>query len=464
MADIVLVKRSNNANSSVPHSGQESKNPKVRNFSKFKERSVSVPLSLVERDNFDILKEIENAHSNLLTVLLTYIPKGSENNNKIGNRTGIKILNEEFIKVLRDQSKYKELSEDNLRLIYPITTLILLENDTSEKDSSKLFEFIYNELISCKNSINGNYTFNKSPRLILRKSASRLLGELKSKKGDPDHQKRYEQIKKLIRSNLRIIDMNRNELVIRNKPFIFDQAMNFVNKDPSPFNQVDDLVQEGNIGLLNSIDRFDLRKGYTLLTFAGLAIRRQMFGCSGNDFVQEDAVYRRKYYKLTEEYGRHPSFEEVARAIGKSVRIETVRLHLMANYFLFKNPTSLDTGNTHGNDDADSLYEILDSGVPIPEKIYAKKEIKDLFRKAVIDYMLDPCDGGANPRDTDKAFRNIDIILRRFGLGKAGYIETQEEIAEGYVTTRRGVAGHITRERIRQIEEEKIPGILKKIK
>jgi RNA polymerase sigma factor (sigma-70 family) len=189
-----------------------------------------------------------------------------------------------------------------------------------------------------------------------------------------------------------------------------------------------DLVQEGNLGLIKAVEKFDYKKGFRLNTYASWWIRESI-----NRAIEEKSriiripVYmNEKFYKikkaakeLFQDEGRDFSILDVAHKI-KMPPPEVAKIMTA-----FKEPVSLETSQV---DDIDPLENFLSDNRPSPVESICEEIIKDNAAK-IIDTL---------PQ------REAEILKLRFGLGEEGE-KTLEEVGDRF---------NVSRERVRQLENK----------
>jgi len=189
-----------------------------------------------------------------------------------------------------------------------------------------------------------------------------------------------------------------------------------------------DLINEGNIGLMKAVERFDPAKGGKLSTYGSWWIKQSIKRALANQsktirlpvhLVDKIAKMRRMAMKLQEELGREPSDDELAAEMGMSAsRVSQMRTAAIR-------PASLDA--PIGDDESNNFSEIVqDENAATPYKQLEDKTVTKMLREMV--KTLDD--------------REATILRYRFGLD-GGSEKTLEEVGQKF---------GVTRERVRQIQ------------
>lgn len=220
------------------------------------------------------------------------------------------------------------------------------------------------------------------------------------------------------------VDEARRQIIEPNLRLVVSVAKRYSGKGLS----LEDLIQEGNLGLMKAADRFDYRKGFKFSTYATWWIR-QAIGRAVSDYsrtiripvhmIENMYAVHKIMSTYTQEFGVKPEPEEIARRAALPVE------RVFDVLKISDEPLSLDAAV--GEDDALLKEFIEDTSTPSPFDRAVREEMK-----LHIDRIL-----------SSLSTKEEMVIRKRFGIG-CGQPLTLDEIGQEF---------EVTRERVRQLQE-----------
>ncbi|SHK34793.1 RNA polymerase sigma factor RpoD [Thermocrinis minervae] len=318
-------------------------------------------------------------------------------------------LYQKYTKKLRE---YK-LRKEKLEKIHPnVDELIKLYDSNKElqKRAERLgydfvkFQMLRDEYLTLKKEINEL----KNKMGILPEELDRVISIIKEGRTQVVQAKQV-----MVKCNLRLVVSIAKKYVNRGLHFL-------------------DLIQEGNMGLIKAVDKYDYRKGYKFSTYATWWIRQAITRAIADQartiripvhMIETMNEINREAKKFFQDHGREPTPEELAQRLGISV--EKVKRVLKSS----QEPISLDT--PIGDDEDTHLRDFIeDRSVPSPEEQVHRRVLREHLIKVLQTL-------GEKERE---------ILMYRYGLVD-GTEYTLEQIGKMF---------NVTRERIRQIENKAI--------
>lgn len=301
---------------------------------------------------------------------------------------------------------YDYLEKNGVDILYPVTEESILPDDDLDNDDSEDIDLSNIDLTVPEGVATDDPVrmyLREIGRVPLLSATEEYELAVRAADGDESAKKRF------VEANLRLVVSIAKKYTGRGMTFL-------------------DLIQEGNMGLLKAVDRFDYNKGFKFSTYATWWIRQAITRAIADQartiripvhMVETINKLVRTQRALLQQLGREPHAEEIA--VEMNLPVERVREIMKIS----QEPVSLET--PIGEEEDSHLGDFIqDDNIPVPAEAAAYTVLQEEL-KSVLDTLTE---------------RERTVLTMRFGL-EDGHARTLEDVGREF---------NVTRERIRQIE------------
>lgn len=333
-------------------------------------------------------------------------------NHEIDNQDKISIA-EEIVKVVK---KIEDFESSTVKIMKKFRftdqkQMKILSRAVEKEKDKRQFEDEFNMPIEKIKELIKKYKNNDASLKSIEFKYNNSVEELKSAGND-------------VAKGLFLVNNAKDKLVKANLRLVVSIAKKYTNRGLHFF----DLVQEGNIGLIKAVDKFEYRKGYKFSTYATWWIRQAITRSISDQartirvpvhMIEQINKVLREARILTQKLGREPTDEEIAVELDWQVgKVKSVKN-------VAREPVSLET--PIGEEDDSLLGEFIeDKGFENPANFATFKDFQEQLSEVI--------------KTLTK--KEQDVLKMRYGL-EDGYSLTLEQVGDIF---------NVTRERIRQIE------------
>lgn len=296
--------------------------------------------------------------------------------------------------------------------------MALRELIEENKDKTELLKDLWEEISHAKRNI------SKFPG-VRDKLVTLIIKSLRDAAEREENPGIYSELLEEAERHIAVIELAKHKIIQGNLRLVLNIAKQYRGRGMT----FDDLIQEGNMGLIKAVGRYDFSKGYRFSTYATWWIRQSIIRSIYDKtrtirlpvhFIEMKNLFFKVYHNLLKEYNREPTPNEIAERSKLSLE----KIKLISN--MSARPISLETPL---GEDGQKLADFLeDDSSESPMDDYVKKELSEAIQTIL---------ASLHPREEK-------ILRARFGLD-GEKPRTLEQIGKDF---------KVSKERIRQIEKK----------